>query len=258
MDELFTKKNLLVLRKLTRVTAELLREQMREHLSTLAPLIRPRTILGEYIQGNTKDSVKGADTAFKELQTLYQTVAAAKPFSLTKELKLPLDVSGPALEMTVVEYLHTAASQQQSKSVTITSPLKWVVSYPGYSLDRLRGLCADRNRPSDELQRSLLHYLTLHIVLAKQPGLPKILEALHFPLCTERLPEFGELPITLLSSAVSTLRPPDDVIIENTEISGMDVFEEVVNLDDIVNLNNPLKERLIELVKSHGENLLPR
>ena len=258
MDEPFTKKNLLVLRKLTRATADLLREQMREYLSTLAPLIRPRSVLGEYVQSNLKDSVKGADTAFKELQTLYQAIAPAKPFGLNKELKLPLDVSGPALEMTVVEYVYTAAGEQQTKKVTITSPLKWVINYPGYSISRLRELCADRNRSSDELQRYLLHYLALHIVIAKKPGLSKILEALHFPLTTERLPEFGELPISFISSAVSTVRPPDDVIIESTEISGMDVFEEVVNIDDIVNLSNSLKGRLIELVKSHGENLLPQ
>lgn len=257
MDERYTIQHLLALRKLTRATADLLREQMRDYISTLAPLIRPRNVLGEYVQSSTKDTVKGADAAFKELQTLYQSIAPPKPFSLTKELKPPLEPFGTTLEMTVVEYKHTATTDQQSKNVTITSPFKWVISYPGYSLARLRELATDRNRSSDELQRCLLHFLALHIVLARQPGLGKILEALQFPLSTERLPDFGELPITYISSTVSTLRPPDEMIIENTEISGMDAFEEIINIDDIVNLRNPLRERLIELVKSHGENLLP-
>jgi len=31
----------------------------------------------------------------------------------------------------------------------------------------------------------------------------------------------------------------------------------VVNLEDIVKLRDPLKDRLVELVESHGEKLLP-
>ena len=58
-----------------------------------------------------------------------------------------------------------------------------------------------------------------------------------------------------ISSSTRPTRPPASVIIESTEISGMDVFEEVVRLDDIAKLRDPLKQRLMELVQSHGENL---
>lgn len=258
MDERYTIQRLLVLRKLTRATSDLLRELMRDYVSTLAPLFRPRAILGDHVQSSAKEMIKGADAAFKELQALYQTVAPAKPFHLSKELKSPLDPFDTRLEMTAVEYSYKAAAGDQSKTVAITSPFKWVLSYPGYSAARLRELCADRNRSNDELQRCLIHFLALHIVITKQPGLAKLFDALGFPLSAERLPEFGELPITCISSAINTLRPPDDVIIENTEISGMDVFEEIVSIEEIVNLRNPLQERLLDLVQSHGPDLLPQ
>ena len=94
-------------------------------------------------------------------------------------------------------------------------------------------------------------------MISRQPGLNKIFEALHFPLSTGKLPEFADLPITYQSSALTTVRPPDNVIIESTEISGTDAFEEVVNIDDIVKLRDPLRDRLIDLVKSHAPDLLP-
>ena len=47
----------------------------------------------------------------------------------------------------------------------------------------------------------------------------------------------------------------DGVIIESTEISGMDVFEEIVNLNDITGVREFLKEKLIEIAKDHGEEL---
>jgi hypothetical protein len=230
---------------------------MKEYLSTLAPLFRPKIVLGDYIEGHTKEVAKGADKAFKELQSLYESVAMAKPFSLSKELKPPIEITSMALDITPMEYDYTAKTERDSKTVTITSPLKWALNYSGFAPGRLKNLLADRQRSTDELQRFILHYLVMHIVVSQQTGVAQILDALHFPLSSERLPEFGALPITYISSAVSTIRPPDGVIIENTEISGMNAFEEVVSVGDIASLQDPLKERLIQLVKSHGEGLLP-
>jgi hypothetical protein len=122
----------------------------------------------------------------------------------------------------------------------------------------LSALLADRNRSTEELRECVLHSLAVHLVTAKQTGVAGILESLHFPLSTARLPEFGELPLTYIASTISTSRPDDAVIIESTEISGKDLFEEVVNVQDIVKMQDPLRERLIALVKSHGEDLLPR
>ena len=47
--------SLLVLRKLTRAIAEAVRAQMTEYLTTLAPLLWPRMVLGDYIQGGSKE-----------------------------------------------------------------------------------------------------------------------------------------------------------------------------------------------------------
>ena len=256
MEERYSTKQLLALRKLTRAAGDLLRGQLKQHLETLAPLLRPRNILGEYVHPATKETIKGAEAAFKELQGLYETVAVSKPFQLPKELKPPISVLSTALELSAMEYAHLAKTERESKRVTINSPLHWVLSYAGFGPRRLRELLAERNRTGDELQQFVLHYLMLHIVLAKQTGVAQLLEALHFPLSSGRLADFGELPVLSIRAGLATVRPPDDVIIESTEISGMDAFEEVVNPEDIIALRDPLQVRLLELAKTHGVELL--
>ena len=252
MGEHDSTQKLLALRKLTRAIADPLREQLKEYVSTLAPQLRPTSVFGEYVQGSTKVAVKGADRAFKDLQDLYQSIAGTKPFSLSKELKAPFEILSSVPELTPVEYSYAARGDKETKTITITSPLKWALTYSGFAPARLRTMMANRERDFNDLPSFLLHYLVMHLVMTKQQGITNILEALQFPLILDRSPEFGNLPMTCITSTVSTLRPPDEVVIQSTEISGMDVFEEVVKVEDIVRMRNPLKERLLDVIKSHG------
>jgi hypothetical protein len=253
-DEIQT---LLTLRKVTRALAEHLKGQMTEHLATLTPLLRPRSVLGDYVQGGAKEGAKRADKAFKELQSLWESVVAAKPFTgLPRELNPPIDVTGHTLEITPVDYSHAAANGDETKAVTVRSPLKWVLTYAGYTPPRLSELIAQRSRNTEELQRAVLSYLALHVVIANQPGVAKILEALHFPLTVERLDAFGVLPVVTISAGVSTRRPADSVIVQSAELTGMDAFEEVVVVDDITRLTDQGRERMLEIVRAQGPSLL--
>lgn len=253
-DEIQT---LLTLRKVTRALAEHLKGQMTEHLATLTPLLRPRSVLGDYVQGGAKEGAKRADKAFKELQSLWESVVAAKPFTgLPRELNPPIDVTGHTLEITPVDYSHAAENGDEKKAVTVRSPLKWVLTYAGYTPPRLNELIAQRSRNTEELQRAVLNYLALHVVIANQPGVAKILDALHFPLSVDRLDAFGVLPIVTISAGVSTRRPADSVIVQTSELTGMDAFEEVVVVDDITRLTDQGRERMLEIVRAQGPSLL--
>jgi hypothetical protein len=255
MDESFTTKRLLTLRKLTRAVADLMRAQLKEHLATLAPLLRPRGVLGEHVASDSKEYVKGADAAFKDLQALYGKVAASRPFSLQPELTSPLDLVSGIPEITPVEYVHAAQSGGDSKTVAVTCPLKWVLSYAGFGPRRLRELLAERTRTTNDLAPALQHFLMLNTVLARQPGLVRILEGLRFTLATGPAAGFGELPMVTIASVITTVRPPDALLIESTEVSGADAFEEIVNLGDLANLRDPFREKLVELARLHGEEL---
>jgi hypothetical protein len=256
-DPAFTTQRLLALRKLTRAVADFLRGQLKEYLATLGPLLRPRAVLGDHIQSSVKEPVKGSDAAFKELQALYNSLAAAKPFHFNRELQSPIEVLSSVLEITPVEYTHIAKTDSVSKTVTVTTPLKWVLSYGGFGPKRLKDQLALRSQATTttELEQLVVHHLLLHIVTTKQTSVTKVLEALHFPISSGRLPGCGELPITFIAAALPTVRPPDEVIIESTEISGMDAFEEVIDLDGIAKLRDPVVERVREIAKSCGEEI---
>jgi hypothetical protein len=252
LDEHYSTQRMLVLRRLTRAISELLHGQLRECLSALAPLLRPRSVLGEYVQGGTREGLKGSEKALQELQSTYRTVASSKPFNLSNELRLPLHIASSSLEITPAEYTYTAKTDQQSKSIVVTSPLRWLLTYVGFSVGQLKTLLADRNRTDEDAARFILHYTALSVALSQQPAVRQVFEALRFPISASRSPELGELPLTYVSSSVPTVRPPDKVIIESTELSGRDVFEEVVDVDAILAMRDPLKDRLLDLIKSQG------
>lgn len=250
MNETFDIPRILELRKLTRSISEKIETDLNGYLATLAPLLSPAPILGEYIRGGSKMPVKGAEMAYRDLKGRYQAVAAQKPFSLPIELTTPLDIFAATPSLTVVEYPYTATQEGKSASLTVTSPLKWVLSYPDQHpkklLEMLRG---NRNQLKDELSHALLQCLTLSLVLEKRPGLVSILQGLRFDLDTTHYEGLGELPVIIISCPLKTILPPDDIIIQNTEISGIPSFEEIINIDDIRKLSDPLQQSILSITQ---------
>lgn len=256
MDQGYDLKKLRSLRKLTRAIAESLRAELKEHLGTMTLLLRPRTILGDFVESSAKGEVKGSDTAFRELRGRYETVAGGRPYLFSKELNPPIEILSSNVELIPLDYAHAAKSGGESKTVTVTQPLKWILAYAGLSPMRLRDLLAAKNPDVPQIKNILLHALVLDTVLTKQPGLLTVFEALRFPVVSEKLPGLGDLPVTCISSSVRTVRPPDDILIESTEISGLNAFEEVVNAEDIEEMTDPFREKLLEVIKENAPEAL--
>ena len=252
MEAEYSTQQLLALRKATRAIAELLRGQMKDYVSTLAPLFSPRNVLGNYAERGAYQASHTGEKAYSELRDLYQKIGQSKLYQLPSDLKTPLEVINTQLEMTPVEYTHQATNDGENKSIVITSPLKWALTYRGFGISRFREVLANRDRSSDDVQQFVLHYLMMNSVVTKQPGLANILEQLHFPISVEYLTEFGDVPLTYISSSISTVRPPDRVLLESSEVSGMNAFEELVRLEDIPRLRDHLKEQLLKIATPDG------
>jgi hypothetical protein len=138
----------------------------------------------------------------------------------------------------------------------VRSPLTWTLTYSGYPPTRLPELLKAKLQTGDELGQFVVSYLLMHVVISNSPGLVSVFDALHFPITTTTVPEFGPLPITRVGVAVSTTRPSDDVILQSAELTGVDAFEEVVNVQDLSNLRDPLKQRLFDIAKQHAPELV--
>jgi hypothetical protein len=132
-----------------------------------------------------------------------------------------------------------------------------VVSYSGFSPSRLRELLASKLRSTDELQKVVISYLVVHVVINEQPPVRQMFEALRFPFTTTRVAEWGQLPVTRIGLAVSTSRPSDDVLLQSAELTGVDAFEEVVDVEDVAHLADPLKAQLLALASEHAPGLIP-
>jgi hypothetical protein len=243
-------KSLLVLRKLTRAIADVARAQVTEYLATLTPLLQPQAVFGEYIQGAQREPSPKADLAFKELKALYETISPAKPLNLRRELTPPFSFINQTLEITPLDYVHVVSAESGNRKITVRSPLTWTLTYGGFAPPRLQEVL-DQQVRGDELQRWIVSYLLIHLVMKYRPGVVQILDGLRFPVTTSTTPEFGPLPMTRIGVGISTVRPSDAVVLESAELTGMDAFEEVVNVDDIQRLPDPLKERLLEIARKH-------
>jgi hypothetical protein len=255
MSGLDSVKSLLVLRKLTRAIADTARTQLTEYLTTVTPLLQPQGILGDYIQGAQKETSLKADQAFKDLKAIYETAAPAKPLNLRRDLSPPFSFSNLSLEITPVDYVHTAQTESGPRKITVRSPLTWTLTYGGFAPNRLQEVLDQKVR-GDELQKFILSYILISIVLKYRPGITQMLDGLHFPVTTTTAADFGELPLTRIGIGIPTLRPSDNVVVESAELTGMDAFEEVVSVDDIGRLPDPFKERLLELARKHAPELV--
>jgi hypothetical protein len=247
--------SLLVLRKLTRAIGEVVRVQMTEHLATLAPLLRPKMVLGDYVEDGTKEATRRSEKAYKDLQALYESVASTKPFNLPRELPAPLRLAGTGLEITPLDTARIITSGSDSRTIMVRSPLTWTLSYSGYGVGRLPDLLNAKLRSGDELTQFVLSYLLMHVVTTNSPGLMHVFESLHFPVTTTTLPEFGPLPITRIGIPISTTRPTDDVILQMADLTGMDAFEELIQVADLSRLADPLKTRLLDLAREHAPDV---
>jgi hypothetical protein len=248
--------SLLAHRKLTRAITDAVRVQMTDYLKVLTPLLRPKAVLGEYVQGGPRETSRKADKAFADLQKLYATVATVRPYNLPPELTPPLSFASVGLEITPLDYYHVAQSGTDTRKIKVRCPLTWVLTYTDFPPNRFQELLDTKARSVEELQRFVLSYLVIHLAATIEPGLRQLFEALHFPLTTARTPPFGELPITRIGIGIATARPSDALMIESAELTGMDAFEEVVKVEDIAALPDPFKGRLIEIARQQAPELV--
>lgn len=242
---------LLDLRKITQAISRKFEADLKAHLATLAPLFSPLPLFGEYARGGAKSSGLQAEKAYRELRSRFQSIAEQRPFSLNTPLASQLDLFAATPVPSPLEYTYTARTEQGEHSITVTSPLRWVLSYPETDPRRIRELLADdRNLVKEELAHALLQCLAMEILLEQRPGLVKLLRDLRYQVQSVELDGLGSLPTLTISSPIATQRPPDEIIIQNTQLTGIPSFEEVIEVEQIRRLEDPVRQELLGITQS--------
>ncbi len=97
---------------------------------------------------------------------------------------------------------------------------------------------------ADEMRQSLINHLVMVIFLRHYPALTQLLQDLRYDVEIRNLPELGGLPIVILKAPIETFLPPDDFILQVTQLSGIPAFQELIDHDAIESIPDPLRESL--------------
>lgn len=247
---------LLQLHTLTKDVSKLCQKQLRGYLDTLAILFRPRRMLGDAIEGSERDSAAGSDRTVAELRDLYRRVAV-RPFDLRPDLSFPLESVSTQIQLYEWEYLHRTKTERDGRNIKVTCPLTWVVSYSStYSLLMLRQVLAGQEeRNQDSVRAFVLRACLMYLQFARFPAIGDLLAGLRYRVEVRRSPELGDLPLVTVSAPFSTIRPPDNLVNIASGLAGGASFSEVLAVESVRTLRDPLREEVAAAFRNHGQEL---
>ena len=243
---------LLSLHSLTKEISQACLRHLKAQIEAMAPLFRPRRYLGDHIEATGKEAVPAADRNLADLQELYARVAV-KPFDLRPEFRAPLESVTTQLQFDEWEYTHATETGRGWQSIRVTAPLTWVVSYAtSYSLTTLRSVVAGSGqRDVDAVRAFVLRACLISELFSKIPALGDLLEGLRFKVEVRKSPQLGDLPLVTISAPFRTFRPSDKLVAMASGLGGVASFAEVLDVESVHNLSDPLRDEAIELLHRH-------
>jgi hypothetical protein len=244
-----TLERMMTLRAATEAVSGWVRKEAEDRLACLRPLLLPRRLLGDHVKSPVHDDVKDADKAFAELQSAYREVAGT-PFKLPGRLDSPVDPISTDLVLHRWEYTHEARDEGDSRSLSVKSPLSWILMHEApISLSQARQMLAGGAGRSDaDLKQFAVNALVMKQILDRSPALIRLLDALRLKVAITESPETGKLPLVKLTSPIPTFRPSDHVILGATRLSGIPIFEELLDVDAARSLPDAYRDRMLELI----------
>jgi len=239
--------------KLTREVAAFCRQELRTYLDALAPLFRPRRLLGDFVEGGGRENVPAARENFAHLQEAFVGVCG-RPFELRRDLTSPLEAPPTQMQIYEWEYMYEARTEGEGRSIAVTAPLTWILMYPSvYSISMMRQVAAGRQERNYEAVRSfVLRACILKLLLEQESQLTAVLEGLRYRIETRKLPDLGDLPLVTVSAPVATYRPADDLLLPATGLSGRAVFQEVLDLESANQIRDPVRERISAILRKNA------
>jgi hypothetical protein len=149
------------------------------------------------------------------------------------------------------EYTHDTKGEGESKPLTITSPVRWVLTYgTGYTLSQVRqAVASKRERRMDDIRQFVVNALVMQLFLARYTGIAQLLSDLRYQVHVDKCPGLGALPFVTLSAWLPSFRPADNLILMATRFSGISNFVELIDVEAVHTLADPLKPQIEELLR---------
>jgi hypothetical protein len=228
------------LREKTERLSQFLSGRLKSHLATLYPILAPKRVFGKYL--GFKEVISRADEAYTQLVEKYREASGA-PFDLRSDLD---EEALSAMEHGIEVYPWEYTLQAKDKAVTISSPVRWVITYRSdYTLAEMRRLSATKgDRRKAAVRHFVVNAIATQIVFAHNPGTVQLLDDLRYDVRVEVGPGLGKLPLLTISSRISSFRPPDELILSAIRLSGVPAFIELVDTEAVRQLEDPLRRQV--------------
>jgi hypothetical protein len=236
-------------RRKTEAVSKYLNERLSGYVETLRPLFVPDRYIGKLAGG--KFDVQGSDRALAEIQQKYREFTA-KPFDLSLEFDPHwLSLVGSRLDLQRWAYTHRIQTDGETKAVTITSPSRWILTYrSNFTVVQMAEAMGSKERAPIELRRQfVVNALVMQLAVTRNPGLGELMDGLHYRLQSEAFPGLSKLPLVTFTSPLPSFRPSDDLILEATGFSGVPAFIELLDMEAIRELRDPLREEIDKLIR---------
>jgi hypothetical protein len=232
----------------TERVSNFLAKRLRGHLAVLYPLLAPKRIFGKHL--GAREDVPRADEAMAQLTEKYKEVCG-RPFDLRGDLDTEaLSNMEMGVEIYPWEYRHQIAGREDTE-LTIASPVRWVLTYKSdYTLAQVRNLIASKSeRRGGALRHFVVNAVAIQVVLGRVQGFLQLLEDLRYTVRIETDALLGKLPLVLISSAVPSFRPDDEIILAATRFSGVPSFIELIDEEGARALDDLFRKQIEAVVR---------
>lgn len=235
---------LLDLRELTERISTFLHKRLKGHLATVSPLLGPGRVFGKYV--GAREPVARSDEAITQLAEKYKQVCGGT-FDLKQELdeSVLTSING-TIEVYPYEYSFEAKGAKSSKMVSMTSSVRWVVTYSSeYSLAQLRALMfGPGDRRSASVRQFVVNALAFQIVLGRNTGISQMLKDLRYDVSVQPLQGLEKLPVVTMALPLPSFRPPDDLLLTAIRLSGVAGFIELIDPAAVGRIEDPLRAQV--------------
>lgn len=240
------------LRRRTEAVSKFLQAQLLAHLETLRPLLSPARVFGQYVGAvGTKGDTSLADRAFAQLQQSYKPFST-RPFNLPSELDpYWLTLVGNRITLYPWEYTYEARTERETKLIVMTSPMRWVMGFTSaYTLSQVRQAVAGKGEARPEhIRQFVVNALVTQLTVTHTPGLASLFTDLRYHMQPDFMSDLATLPLTTITSGLPSFRPADELILSASNFSGVPAFIELIDIDALPHLQDPLKARIEELLQ---------
>ncbi|MEZ5353934.1 MAG: hypothetical protein R2762_14950 [Bryobacteraceae bacterium] len=232
------------LREQTDRVSEHLAQRLRGHLNALAPILAPRRVFGKYV--GSKEAVARADDAYAQLTERYK-MACGKPFDLRSDLDDDaLSAMEHGMEIYPCEYAHDI----EGKQIAISQPFQWWLTFRSdYTPAEMRNLLGGKGeRRVSAMRQFVVNALAAQIVLDRAAGARGLLEDLRYSIAQETPIGLGKLPMVVVRSPLTSMRPPDNLIQTATRFSGVAAFIELIDAAAVSEVVDPFRAGVQEMM----------